>query len=159
MSIKTLFAPDFARYEGVRPINVYALRLFYFLMAAFVATDAWRTIITHEGPWDRFRAMAFCVWAVYPTLAVLGLIHPLRMLPIMLFTVAYKGLWLLIVAYPLWRAGTLAGSPAETMTRAFIWTPLLIIAIPWGYVFRHYVMWPRTQLLPEDPRQGMANIR
>jgi hypothetical protein len=56
MSIKTIFAPDFARYEGVRPINVYALRLFYFLMAAFVATDAWRTIITHEGPWDGFRA-------------------------------------------------------------------------------------------------------
>src|SRR5688572_3538967 len=130
MSIKTIFAPDFVRYEGVRPINVYALRLLYFLMAAFVATDAWRTIITHEGDWDRFRAMALCVWAAYPTLAILGLIHPLRMLPIMLFTVFYKSLWLLIVAYPLWQAGTLAGSPEETMTRAFIGTPLFILAIP-----------------------------
>ncbi len=147
MSIRTMFRPDFARYEGVRPINVYALRLFYFLMAAFVATDAWRAIITHEGPWDRFKAMAFCVWAAYPTLAVFGLINPLRWLPIMLFTVAYKGLWLLIVAYPLWRAGTLVGSPAEAMTRAFIGTPLLIIAIPWKYVFRNYVMWPMKQPL------------
>lgn len=147
MSIKAIFAADPARYEGVRPINVYALRLFYFLMAAFVATDAWRTIITHDGPWDPFRAVAFCVWAAYPTLAVFGLIHPLKMLPIMLFTVVYKGLWLLIVAYPLWQAGTLAGSPAEAMTRAFIGTPLLIIAIPWKYVLRTYVMWPRNQLV------------
>ena len=147
MSIKAIFSPDFARYEGVRPINVFALRVFYFLMAAFVATEAWKTIITHEGPRDPFRAIAFCVWAAYPTLAVLGLIHPLRILPIMLFTVAYKGLWLLIVAYPLWRAGTLAGSPAEAITNAFIGTPLLMIAIPWKYVFRHYVMWPRKQVL------------
>ena len=84
--ITNLFTPDDERYEGVRPINIYLLRLMYFLMAAFVATDAWMTIINHEGPWDRFRAIAFCVWAAYPTLAVLGLIHPLKMLPIMMFT-------------------------------------------------------------------------
>ena len=145
MSIQSIFARDFVRYEGVRPIHIYALRLFYFLMAAFVATDAWTTILTHEGPWDRFRAMAFCVWAVYPTMALLGLIHPLRMLPIMLFTVGYKSIWLLIVAYPLWRAGALAGSPEEPMTSAFIWTPVLMLAIPWGYVFRKYVLWPGKQ--------------
>ena len=141
-TIKTIFTPDFVRYEGVRPINIYALRLFYFLMAAFVATDAWRTILTHEGPWDRFRAMAFCVWAVYPTMAILGLLRPLKMLPIMLFTIGYKLIWLAIVAYPLWQAGTLAGSPEEPMTNAFQWTPLLMLAVPWGYVLRNYVLWP-----------------
>ena len=69
--ISNLFTPDYERYEGVRPINIYLLRLLYFLMAAFVATDAWMTIINHQGPWDRFMAIAFCVWAAYPTLAVL----------------------------------------------------------------------------------------
>ena len=142
MSIATILSPDHARYEGVRPINVFALRVFYFLMAVFIATDAWRTILTHEGPWDRFRALAFCVWAAYPTLAILGVLHPLRMLPILLFTVFYKGLWLLIVAYPLWRAGSLAGSPAEAMTNAFLGTPILMLVIPWGYVYRTYVRWP-----------------
>lgn len=128
-----------------RPINIYLLRLFYFLMAAFVATDAWMTLITDEGPWDRFRALAFCVWAAYPTLAVLGLIHPLKMLPIMLFTIFYKALWLIVVAYPLWRTNALWGSPAEPMTRAFLPLPLLIIAVPWKYVFQNYVMWSRTR--------------
>jgi hypothetical protein len=109
-----------------------------------VASDAWRTILTHQGDWDRFQALSYCVWAAYPTLAILGLIHPLRMLPIMLFTAFYKMLWLAIVAYPLWRAGTLAGSAAEPMTRAFIMAPVLMLVIPWGYVFRTYVL-PRRR--------------
>jgi len=145
MSIKYIFTPNHTRYEGVRPINIYLLRLFYFLMAAFVATDAWTGILTHQGPWDPYRAVAVCVWAVYPTLSVLGLIHPLRMLPIMLFMIGYKTLWLAIVAYPLWRAGELTGSPAEGMARIFMWVWVPILAVPWGYVFRHYVLWSRKK--------------
>jgi hypothetical protein len=143
MSITSIFAPDHERYEGVRPIQIWLLRLLYFLMAAFVATDAWRTLLTHEGSWNHVGAVAFCVWATYPTLAILGLIHPLRMLPIMLFTIGYKALWLIFVAWPLWRAGTLAGSPAEAMTYVFLWIPLPIIAVPWTYVFRTYIKWPK----------------
>lgn len=141
LSIKRIFTPDHERYEGVRPINIYLLRLFYFLMAAFVATDSWTAIIAHEGPWDRFRAMSICVWAAYGTLGVLGLIHPLRWLPIMLFMIFYKSLWLIVVAYPLWRANTLAGSPAEEMAGAFMGVPLAMIAVPWKYVFENFVLW------------------
>lgn len=146
MSIKTIFTPDYARYEGVRPINIYALRLIYFLMLVFVGSDSWNSIITHQGPWDHVRAVAFCVWASYSTLSVLGLVHPLKMLPIMIFMIGYKLLWLVIVAYPLWRAGALAGSPAEEMTHVFLWIPLPIIAVPWKYVFQNYVMWPKRKL-------------
>ena len=142
MSIATLFTPDHERHDGVRPFNIWMLRVFYFLMAAFVATDAWRTLLTHEGPWDHVRAVAWCVWATYPTLAVLGLIHPLRMLPIMFVTIGYKLLWLVFIALPLWRAGTLAGSPAEEMAKVFAWTPVLMAVVPWGYAYRTYVRWP-----------------
>ena len=143
MSIASIFRPAPSRHEGVRPINIYVLRVFYFLMAVFVAPSAWRTILTHEGPWNHVNAIAFCVWATYPTLAVLGLLQPLRMLPLMLFTIGYKAIWLAIVAYPLWRAGTLAGSPAEEMTYSFLSLPLLIVAVPWTYVWRTYFRLPQ----------------
>ena len=137
--IARLFTPDHVRYDGVRPVNVYLLRLFYFLMAAFVGTDAWRTVLTHEGPWDHTRAAAWCMWVAYPTLSVLGLIHPLRMLPIMLFVIFYKVLWLVVIALPLWYAGTLAASPANGMAQTFLWVWVPIVAVPWGYVWRTYV--------------------
>jgi membrane protein DedA with SNARE-associated domain len=48
-------------------------------------------------------------------------------------------LWLIIVAYPLWSTGKLAGSPAEDMTSGFSWVILTIVAVPWGYAFATYV--------------------
>ena len=154
-----LFTADHARYDGVRPINVYLLRLFYFLMAAFVATDAWGAILAHQGPWDHVRAVATCVWAAYPTMAVLGLIHPLRMLPIMVFMIFYKSIWLFAVAYPLWRAGTLDGSPAEEMARVFVWVIVPAAVVPWGYFVRHFVLWsraPRPASSPARTAHGIA---
>ncbi len=100
--ITNLFTPDYERYEGVRPINIYLLRLNYFLMAAFV------------------------------------------------FTIFYKSIWLIVVAYPLWRANALWGSPAEPMTKAFLWLPLAIIAVPWGYVLQNYVMWSKTKSVEQN---------
>jgi len=60
-------------------------------------------------------------------------------LPILLLEIFYKVLWLMIVAYPLWSKGTLAGSPAEDAASAFMWVILPIVAVPWGYVFENYI--------------------
>ena len=133
-----LFSPA-EQYEGVRPIQIHLLRLVYLLMALFIATRSWRAIATHTGPWDPYRGLAFCVWATYTTLGVLGLRHPLRLLPIMVFMIAYKTLWLAVVAYPLWTAGTLAGSPAESLATVFRWAPIMALFVPWSYFVRQFV--------------------
>ncbi|MGH6914389.1 MAG: hypothetical protein ACREH3_11865, partial [Geminicoccales bacterium] len=127
-------------------------RLFYLLMLVFVAPDAFGVLLRHEGPWDDVRAVAFCVWATYPSLALFGLIRPLRWLPLMLFTIGYKTLWLAFVAWPLWRAGTLAGSAAEEMAYVFAMVPLLAVVVPWGYVWREYLAWPRAATARADLR-------
>jgi len=132
------------RHEGVRPIHIWGLRLFYALMLAFVATDAWRGLLTHQGPWDPLRAVAVCVWATYPTLAFFGLLRPLRWLPLMFFTIGYKALWLAFVAWPLWKAGALWGTPTGDVAAAFLPLPLLVAAVPWGYAWRTYAWSPRA---------------
>ena len=137
--ILNIFKPDYEHYEGVRPINIYLLRILYFLMFAFVGFDSWNTIITHQGPWDHTKAVAWCVWAAYTTLSVFGLIRPLKWLPIVIFMVFYKTLWLIVVAYPLWRDGILAGSPADEMAHIFIGAPFIALIIPWKYVFINYI--------------------
>ena len=127
------------KYDGVRPINIYLLRFLYVLMFFVLGKDTWTHILTHHGPWDPTDAMAWCVWTAFATLAGLGILHPVKMLPIVLLEIFYKSLWLLIVAYPLWIKGALWGSPAEAITLPFLWLPLPIIAVPWGYVFSTYI--------------------
>ena len=80
--IQYAFTPNDAKYEGVRPVNIYLLRVLYFLMFFFVGLDSWTSIINHHGPWDHVRAVAFCVWAAYSTLSFFGIINPLKWLPI-----------------------------------------------------------------------------
>lgn len=87
------------RYEGVRPINIYLLRLLYVLMFFVLGKETWTHIFTHQGPWDPTGAVAWCVWTAFATLAGLGIIRPLKMLPMILLEIFYKVLWLILVAY------------------------------------------------------------
>jgi len=141
-SLKAVFQRD-DQYEGVRRINIYLLRLVFILMFFLLGRDTWTHVLTHQGVWEPVNAVAWCVWTAFATLAGLGIIHPLKMLPILLLEIFYKVLWLILVAYPLWSKGKLAGSPAEGITWAFLWVILPIIAVPWAYVFVNYIYKPR----------------
>ena len=133
------------KYDGVRPINIYLLRLLYILMFFVLGKQTWTHILTHQGPWDPTSAVVWCVWTAFATLAVLGIFRPLKMLPIIFLEIFYKVLWLILVAYPLWSRGTLAGSPAEGTTSAFLWVILPIVAVPWGYAFVNYIYNPKKR--------------
>ena len=141
-SPKAIFQPS-DRYEGVRPIHIYLLRLLYVLMFFVLGKETWTHIFTHQGSWDPTSAVAWCVWTAFATLAGLGIIHPLKMLPIILVEIFYKVLWLILVAYPLWSKGTLTGSPAEGITSGFLWVVLPIVVVPWGYAFVTYIYNPK----------------
>ena len=134
------------RYDGVRPIHIYLLRVVYTLMFFVLGKQTWTHVLTHQGAWEPTNALAWCVWTAFATLAGLGIIRPLKMLPILLLEVLYKLLWLLLVAYPLWSQGTLAGSPAEGTAAAFAWVLLPIVAVPWGYAFLSYVYKPKPRI-------------
>lgn len=135
---------DFDRYEGVRPIQIYLLRTLFLLMFLFVGFDSWSAILRHQGPWDPMKAAALCMFASYSTLSILGVFRPLKMLPIILFMIGYKLLWLSVVAVPLWSANQLAGSPAAEMARIFRWAMVVVLFVPWRYVFEHYVAVPKA---------------
>jgi hypothetical protein len=142
MIFMAIFQRD-EHHEGVRRINIYLLRLVYVLMFFVLGKETWTQILTHQGPWQPTSAVAWSVWTAFATLAGLGIIRPLKMLPILLLEIFYKVLWLIIVAYPLWSKGTLAGSPAEDITSTFSWVILPIVAVPWGYIFVNYIYGPK----------------
>ena len=75
-------AGKLAQDEGVRPIQIYLLRLVFILMFFVLGKNTWTHILTHRGSWDPTDAVAWCVWTAFATLAGLGIIRPLKMLPI-----------------------------------------------------------------------------
>jgi hypothetical protein len=138
--MKALFIDKEHRFDGIPPLNIYAMRLIYVLMFLVLGKDCVSHILYHEGAWEPLDAMSWSVWTAFAALGLPGIFHTVRMVPVLLLEVAYKLLWLALVAYPLWRDGTLAGSSAEGMAAGFAWVALPIVAIPWPYVMRTFVL-------------------
>lgn len=135
-----IFRRDYTKYKGVPRINIYLLRLLFTLMFVFLTYESWSTIINHKGAWDGTRAAAWCMWGSYSLISFIGIIRPLKMLPIVLFEIVYKIAWLFIAAYPLWLKGELSGSSVEGMADVYIWVVFPIVAMPWRYFFRNYIL-------------------
>jgi hypothetical protein len=133
-----LFNADYDNYQDVPRINLYVMRIFFALMFLLVGRESWSTIINNKEPWEPMNAVVFSVWAAYSALSFIGIFRTLKMLPIMLFMVFYKAIWLIIVAYPLWATDKLAGSSAGEMAKAFIWVVIPVAFMPWKYVFKTY---------------------
>jgi hypothetical protein len=139
------FKRDFEHYEGVPRINIYLLRLLFTLMFVFLTYDSWTHIFNHQGPWRNVDAAAWCMWGSYSIISFIGVVRPLKMLPIVLFEIVYKVAWLMVVAYPLWIKNELVGSSAEEMTSIFIWVVFPILAMPWGYFFKTHILGQTTR--------------
>ena len=59
------------------------------------------------------------------------------MLPILLWEVLWKTMWLLLVPFPQWRAGHLDPSLQPTIFACSM-VVLVYLAVPWGYVWTQY---------------------
>lgn len=138
--LQYLLCPNYEKYEGVRPLNIYLMRLIYLLMFLVLGKDVWGKIFFHTGQWEPNEAMAWSVWAAFSTMALIGIFRTVKMIPILLLEIFYKLLWLFMVALPLWKSNQLDGSDAEGMAYAFMWVLLPLVAVPWGYVYKCYVL-------------------
>jgi len=139
-SLLNIFKRDYERYDGVPPINIYLLKLLFTLMFFFLGYDSWSHIIHHTGPWDPANSAAWFMWGSCAFISFIGILRPLKMLPIVLFEITYKTAWLIVVAYPLYQRNELIGSPAEGMADNFMLVILPIVAMPWRYFLRTYIM-------------------
>ena len=141
----SLFNPS-EKFDGIRPINIYFMRLIYVLMAFVMGMDAWGYIFSNAQPWGEEEAVAWSVWGAFAILALLGMFRTVDMIPILLLEILYKCIWLFLFALPLMQEGKLEGSGSEETVFAFLLVLLPILAMPWGYVFDRYILGRRRVL-------------
>jgi hypothetical protein len=114
------------------------MRVGYFEMGAGLALTKWPELFSHD-PWELKQGTVVTMLVAMSVLAILGLRYPQRMLPILLFEVGWKLLWLGTVALPLWVDGNLTGATREQAV-AVLWGAVVIAVVPWGHVLRQFVM-------------------
>jgi len=72
-------------------------------------------------------------------MALLAIRYPLKMIPILLFEMTWKTIWLLAFGLPQYWSGL--GSPrlSQDLWDIGAFPIVCAMVIPWGYVWRHYV--------------------
>jgi hypothetical protein len=118
--------------------RLYALRAGYLLLVVGLGLTIWPGIIHHHQPWTLMQGVVHCMLAALSALAVLGLFYPLRMLPLLYFELAWKSIWLVVVALPLWSGHRMDPDTLETANECLL-AVIFLIVIPWPYVFANYV--------------------
>ena len=118
--------------------RLYVLRAMYLLLVIGGALVFLPQLIGHD-PTARgvIPSMLAGVWV----LACFGLRYPLQMLPILLFELAWKTIWLIDYGLPQWRAGVHTAQFTEDF-QAIALGVILIPVIPWGYIYRRYLKQP-----------------
>ena len=125
----------------VSTFRLYLLRAMYLLICVGLGSIMWPRIINH-GRWDLMEGVAFSLLAALSALAALGIRYPLQMLPLLLFELFWKAIWLTAVALPLWRADQLDAATMGTVFDCMLGIVLCPIVIPWPYVFANYLKKP-----------------
>ena len=132
-------APLHSEAEGeVSLLRIYVLRAMYLVLVVGLGAMIVPEIVSHElTSRGVIPALLAAVWL----LAFLGLRYPLEMLPLLLFELAWKAIWMTFYGLPQWFAGRYPPTFAEDMFNIALGAVLLLV-IPWGHVWRHFVKRP-----------------
>ena len=116
--------------------RLYLLRAMYLVLVIGGGIVFLPQLIGHE-PTARgvIPSMLGGLWV----LACFGLRYPLQMLPILLFELAWKTIWLIDYGLPQWMAGVNTPQFKEDFKMIALGPVIFIVVIPWGYVYRNYV--------------------
>ena len=132
--------------------RLYALRAVYLLIAVGLASTIWPLLLNHSPTWPLMNGVVCSLLAGVSVLAAVGIRYPLQMLPVLLFELVWKSIWLMTVALPLWSANAIDARAMETV-RDCVLAVVLIPLIPWRYVLTNYVRKPGDRWRRVDRRE------
>ena len=124
---------------STRRLNV--MRLGYAFMGVGLAIVKWPILVQNAPSLPVFEGVVSCLLTAMSLLAFLGLRYPIRMLPILLFEVIWKVIWIAAVALPHLVADDINAATREVLANCSL-VVIIIAVIPWPHLWRRYVRAP-----------------
>lgn len=116
--------------------RLHLLRAGYLVLGAGLAVTKW-PLFLDDAPWSLMDGVVTCMLTAMSLLAFLGLRYPLRMLPLLLFEVLWKVIWLAVVAIPQWSADEMDAATRE-VANACLLVVIFLVVVPWRHVAANY---------------------
>ena len=126
----------------VSTFRLYLMRALYLLMCVGTGFTQLPGVIHHASPWSLMHGVASSMLVAMGALAAVGVRYPLQMLPVLLFELLWKAIWLGAFALPLWLAHQMDAETMESVQACLMGIVLCPLVIPWPYVLANYVKKP-----------------
>ncbi len=119
--------------------RLYLLRAMYLLIAVGLGLTVWPLIVSPPDTAANATTVIRSLLGALAVLSLIGIRYPLQMLPLLLFELLWKAIWVVAFALRMWLFTGLDDYAQDTLFACLMGVVLVPIVIPWGYVFRHYV--------------------
>ena len=126
--------------EELSTLHLNVMRFGYGFMGVGLVIVKW-PLLPDTSTLPVMDGVVTCLLTAMSLLAFLGIRYPARMLPILLFEVAWKVLWMAVVAVPHLVSGDMNAATRDVLfSCSFV--VVIVAVIPWGYAWRRYAKTP-----------------
>src|ERR671921_2169608 len=144
----------------VSTFRLYLLRAMYVFTVVGLAIEKLPALLNPAtlSPGD---SVILSVLGATALLAVVGIRYPIKMLPLLFFEFVWKAIWILLFGLPLLLSGGLDPNVSfggtETLIACLVGVVLVPLAMPWGYVFKHYLKAPGARWSKKQVTTAVAS--
>jgi hypothetical protein len=122
--------------------RLYVLRAAYLVIGLGQGIKSWTAIVHHMQPWDFWHGVGMSFFGGLTLLCLLGVRYPVRMMPLLIFELVWKTIWVLAAWLPPYLGHTLDADTGDSFAGIFPALIIVPLVLPWGYVWQHYVRAP-----------------
>ncbi|HEX8212719.1 MAG TPA: hypothetical protein VF584_21265 [Longimicrobium sp.] len=123
-------------------LRLNLLRAMYLLIAVLMGLQIWPLILASPKMPEHMRGVVWAMLGALTLLCALGVRYPVRMMPLLLFELAWKCIWVAAFGLPLWSAGRLDAGTSDTLFSCVLGLVLVPLVLPWPYIFAKYLKAP-----------------
>lgn len=134
-------SPGEPRLPAIPLWRINAIRFLFLLMALVMGSFVWRQLLFDWADWPLWKGVGKSMLAALALISLLGVRYPLQMLPLMLYEMAWKTVWLTLIALRAWQAGHW-NAELGSMFEDCIGIVIAYFVMPWRYVWARYVTQP-----------------
>lgn len=122
----------------VGKIQFTVLRIFYLVAGVSFGFLAGANIWGGESGFGDFQSIVKSIFYALALLSLVGVARPLMMLPLLLFSLAWKSIWIMAFVFPMYFGDGLDSYTKNILLPIFSGLVVTIAAIPWRYTVGHY---------------------
>lgn len=122
--------------------RLYLLRAMYAFMVVGLAITRWPKLLGRPADLSHMDFVVLSVLGAVSLLALLGIRYPIRMLPLLMFELLWKVIWVALWGLPRWAAGNLDAAGEEILINCLVGIVLVPLVMPWRYVLDRYLRAP-----------------